>query len=619
MRLRNVTSFLLVSIVTGLVLPVSGSSKSRDLAEALFSNPLFLETKLSPDGLHMASLSYYKEKLSLYILNLNTKVYEIVTVNEGEDIGPFFWVDNEHIVYNVNKWELYSMGLNVHSITKDRSWKILNPWETKLYFAGMVDPLTHMKGKFVFKATPKGPADLYMIDIGNENLVKLADNTGAITDYIVNEEGIPVHAVESRGGDAFIVDWDKDSGWASTGINMGKCTPLGMLPGGKFLLTETVNEQGFRGINLFDLQGKQFAGQPRYLDGYDLCKNPIIDNLSGKIIGVRYEREKPGNFWFDSAVRTVEQAIKVRFSDYCLNYVGYNPVSRTSYFSASSDTMAPVLIQLDDGSATPSLIYQQLPKTFAMEFQVTEPYSFQSGDGTREIHGYLTKPGGEGPYPTILFVHGGPYNRDSWDFDPVVQYFALNGYAVLQVNYRGSTGYGYAYKLNNLGEVALLGVDDVIAGARHAIDQDVADPNRITVVGEGFGGLLATAAAAKAPDLWRSVVSFAAPYDLNALKIQDDKKNVDWMKDIYSGHDEALYDTVSPINHVQEITSPVLLVHGKSDKRVDPDQARDMEDALKRAGKQVDALYMNWGVHGLPEEQDRIEFFEEVLSFIKQH
>ena len=254
-----------------------------------------------------------------------------------------------------------------------------------------------------------------------------------------------------------------------------------------------------------------------------------------------------------------------------------------------------------------------------MDFLGTQPLSFPSMDGEQDIQGYLTRPKGEGPFPVVVLLHGGPRERDTWGFDPVVQYLALHGYAVLQVNYRGSTGYGYGYSLNGLAEPALLGVNDVIAGIRSIIGNGTADPKRIAIMGEHFGGLIATGVAVREPGLCTAIVSYAAPYDLNGLREADLGKNVDWITAQYNNYNEGFFREVSPINQAGKIKAPVLILHSKADKRVGQDQARAMVKALEQAGTKVDSFYVDWGWDGLPREKDRIKFVETVLSFLEKH
>lgn len=618
MKFRAAHIILLLIPICGSLRAAPSRAESEKIGDALFSSPELTESQLSPDGVYMASTGYYKGVKSVYVINLATKVYNVITVNKDEEIGPFFWIDSDHIVYNVSKWGMYSMGLNVHSIRKGRSWKILNPWETRLYFAGMVDPLTNHDGKFVLKATPGGPPDLYLLDVVTGNLTRLAENTGDIVEYIVDPDGKPQNAIANAEGGKVILDWD-GSGWTGRAEKLPGFAPRGMLPGGKFMLTEVVNDKGMKGINLLDVTTGRFSGEPRFIDGYDLGTYPIVDNLSGRVIGLRFDRDRPGNFWFDSAVRKVEEVIHRQFPNYVLDYLGYNAASGISYFIASRDSMPPVVIRLENADPSPKLAYEFYPKTIGMEFPATEPVAYPSKDGAREIHGYLTRPMGEGPYPTVVLLHGGPYERDTWGFDPVVQYLALHGYAVLQVNYRGSSGYGYGYSLNGLAEAALLGVDDVIGAIRMVIDKGVANPDKIAVMGEGFGGLISTGVAAREPGLCEAVISVAAPYDLNKQRQKDLDRNVDWLAAKYNNYNEGFFQSVSPISHVDKISSPVLIMHSKDDERVDLDQAKAMEKALEQAGREVDAFYVDWGWHGKPREKDRIKFLETVLSFLDKH
>jgi dipeptidyl aminopeptidase/acylaminoacyl peptidase len=620
---RNVALILLfASGIPGIAAETPGRD---ELIDILFSNPLFLDARLSPTGQYLASLSHYKGKRSVLILDLETKEFTGVTVRMGEDISSFDWIDDSQIVYHVTKWEIYTEGVYVYSVKSRRARQILDPRDSEMIYRGIVDPLLHKEGELVLMASRRdgaNPPDLYLVDTDSDRLRKIAENTGEIVHYIVDAEGVPLYALEMRAGKISVLEWTEAGEWGPADSTDEDIQPLGMLPGNRYLLTAATNEEGFTGVNLLDLKTGEFPDSPRFVPGYDLIASggsPIIDNLNGYLIGLHFNSAKPVNFWFDESTRRIEDLLKTAFPAHKLEYLGYRPDSNCVYFIVSSDTIPPAIYQVDLNGGKLARVYQQLPQAAELEFRPMEPVSFPSGDGGTTIHGYLTKPEGPGPYPTVLLVHGGPHVRDTWGFDPEVQFLALNGYAVLQVNYRGSAGYGNAYELSSLGEVADVAVGDVIAGTKWLIAEGIADPDHLAIMGGSFGGFITLAAAAQEPSLWKAAIGFAGVYDLNALFKQDNRRDYDWVDDLFKDYDEELYAELSPANNASAIEVPVLIIHGKNDRRVSASQAKDMIRALKKADKPVDSLFISWGVHGLPEEKDRKKYYTRILSFLAEN
>ena len=232
--------------------------------------------------------------------------------------------------------------------------------------------------------------------------------------------------------------------------------------------------------------------------------------------------------------------------------------------------------------------------------------------------GYLTVPAGTEAknLPTVIYPHGGPHYRDSWGFDPIVQFMASRGYAVLQVNFRGSTGYGSAWYDAGLRKWGTVMVDDVNASTRWAVAQGIADPKRICIVGWSFGGYAALMGAIREPDLYRCVASIAGVADLRALTWQ-------W-KGYYGGAGSANYllgsdsDELaagSPIKAADQIKAPVLLVHGKLDLQASVEQSTRMYRALG-AKKQRELVLIEDGDHSLSRYEWRMTLLTKLEEYL---
>jgi dipeptidyl aminopeptidase/acylaminoacyl peptidase len=238
---------------------------------------------------------------------------------------------------------------------------------------------------------------------------------------------------------------------------------------------------------------------------------------------------------------------------------------------------------------------------------------------------YVTLPAGVPPnrLPTVVLPHGGPISLDSADFDPWVQFLADRGYAVLQVNFRGSAGFGHAHLRSGLKRWGLEMQDDLSDALKWLVDRGTADPARVCIVGGSYGGFAALMGAAKTPDLYRCAVSFAGVSDLIDLGLHR-RQFVDaeavferQVGDLWD--DRAQLKATSPRRLVDQIKAPVLLIHGTADRSVPFDQSADMASALKRAGKAHKFIRQEDGDHHLSHQAHRTQFFQELEAFLDAH
>jgi len=245
---------------------------------------------------------------------------------------------------------------------------------------------------------------------------------------------------------------------------------------------------------------------------------------------------------------------------------------------------------------------------------------YKARDGL-PIHGLLTVPRGlpAKNLPAVLLPHGGPIAHDTLEFDWIAQFLANRGYAVLQPNFRGSTGYGIAFEHAGDRQWGRAMQDDLTDGARWLAQEGIADPTRMAIVGASYGGYAALMGAIKTPDLFRCAVSLNGVSDLVALMTSDTGgfKDEEIARRIGDpAADRAMLEAVSPVRHVDTIKVPVLLVHAKDDMRVNFDQSRRMQDALKAAGKSSDLVAIEKGDHWLLNEAGRTRFLTALEEFL---
>jgi dipeptidyl aminopeptidase/acylaminoacyl peptidase len=248
---------------------------------------------------------------------------------------------------------------------------------------------------------------------------------------------------------------------------------------------------------------------------------------------------------------------------------------------------------------------------------------FKARDGLA-IKGYLTVPKGASGknMPMVVLPHGGPFGvGDSWDYQDEVQMLASAGYAVLQVNFRGSGGRGRAFEQAGARQHGLAMQDDVTDGTRWAIQQGIADPSRICIYGASHGGYAALMGAAKESSLYKCAAGYVGVYDLHARynqMVADRGSSKTWAND-WIGGDMAMLDANSPVNLASRIKVPVFLAAGRDDPNVPVEQTERMESALKRAGVPVESLYYDGEGHGFYKPEHRREFYVRLLAFLSRN
>jgi dipeptidyl aminopeptidase/acylaminoacyl peptidase len=242
------------------------------------------------------------------------------------------------------------------------------------------------------------------------------------------------------------------------------------------------------------------------------------------------------------------------------------------------------------------------------------------GEGGIGIPGYLTLPLGTAPgtrLPAVVLPHGGPYARDSPDYDPLVQMLANRGYAVLQLNFRGSTGYGQAWEQAGHQAWGTIMHEDITAGARWLISEGLADPARLAIVGWSYGGYAALIGVEKEPHLYRCAVSIAGVSDVAELA-RDDARFYGGQAAASDsmGADQAALAAESPVRHADRIRVPVLLVHGMDDYTVLVHESREMARALGRNHVPHELVLIRHGEHSLKRPEMRLTLYRALEAFL---
>lgn len=372
----------------------------------------------------------------------------------------------------------------------------------------------------------------------------------------------------------------------------------------------------------------------RALFTYDVDKQEIIEKIAGDpdydIVDVNigrdyqleyysYYREKPEFRFATDRGNHFASLTSSLFPGQTVTIESENKNRDKLIIKVTSPTMPPEyhLLNLESGEHKELVAtYSDLDKSKLSEML---PVTYAARDGL-EIPAYLTLPKlGEGPYPTVVMPHGGPMARDGWGFDYWVQFLTSRGIAVLQPNYRGSTGYGEEYRLKGHHEWAGKMLDDIEDGTNWMVEQGYADPDNICIAGASYGGYAALQKVSMPNNPYKCAIAFAPTTDLEEL-LQEMKglETYQAYEDYITSEDISLRDA-SPYYNINDINAPVLLMHGTNDASVSVNQSRKFHTRMTARSKDIRYVEFNGGGHNLYNQTHRTRFLNEIDQFLKKH
>jgi dipeptidyl aminopeptidase/acylaminoacyl peptidase len=383
------------------------------------------------------------------------------------------------------------------------------------------------------------------------------------------------------------------------------------------ILIKDLNEHGRLAVYRFDVVKSKVVETVFSHEKYDAG---AVEYAAGtdRVVAVHYVADKAEAVYFDPVEKDDYEALGRIFKGLQSSVVSRDRSGTKAIIRTESPSSPPAYHYFDVRNNVYARLGSAYPALDGMVLSETTPVAYDARDGLK-IDGYLSTPAGAEArnLQLIVFPHGGPASRDSLGYDYWVQYFASRGWAVLQMNFRGSSGYGAAFRNAGDREWGKAMQDDITDGVLWAVEQGIADASRVCIVGASYGGYAALQGLVSTPELYKCAVALNGVSDIQSM-ISDDRyySNYIFSRDYFSQDDNR---EVSPIHHVEKVQAPVLLAYGEDDRVVRPDQSTGMVAALRRADKPVTALELKKGDHYLSREDNRIAFFEAMDAFLREH
>lgn len=484
--------------------------------------------------------------------------------------------------------------------------------------------------------------DVYQLDVATGDLTLLAENPGSAFNWLYSDNGHLFATSLTPDGNLELARWDSASATLRPITTFdGSDHPLGIHP-----LVLTPDGTGVwmgshRGSDRSRLVRVDLAtGEETEVDShpeFDLdhrgvvnpfMSQPLIQHRSsGALLGVRYARERQVVRALDPGFADVLANLE-KLSDGDLGRITSDEAGRRWVVSFTHDRDPHATYLYDHETGESRLLYRPYPHLEPAGLAPMQPVAITSRDGLT-LHSYLTLPLGieSKRLPLILMVHGGPWYRDSWEYNPGVQLLANRGYAVLQVNFRGSLGYGKSFLKAAIGEFAGKMHDDLIDAVNWAVQQEYADRDRVAIMGGSYGGYAALVGVTFTPDVFAAAVDYVGISDLaNFMRtlppVARPHLANNWHRYVGDPDDpEQLADmrARSPITKVDQVRTPLMVIQGANDVRVVQAESDNLVNALRDRGVDVEYLIQEDEGHGAVNPENMIEMYRAIDSFFVRH
>ena len=607
--------------------------------QLFFGDPEVSGAQISPDGKYITFLKPYLNVRNIWVKERSQPFDQAlpITADTNRPVIRYFWSrDSRYILYAQDKGG--DENYRIYAVDPHQAAKGVPPAKDLTPMASVramiIDVPLGTPDEIIIGLNDRRADlhDVYRLNIVTGERTLLWKNEQNVAGWITDLKGnlrLGVRVTETGGTEILNIKGDQLAPIYSV-TSEESCGPVRFTPDGqKFYMVTNKGEKTDKiQLELFDLKtGKTNFVEKDPLNEVDLS-NVLFSDVTDKMLATFYVGDRVRVYPKDKGFQKDWEALKEAIPDAELGIAGMTADEKVWVVTASSDVDPGSRYLFDTNTGKADLLYRSRPELNSADLSPMKPVSYKSRDGFT-IHSYLTLPKGLSTknLPLVMLIHGGPWGRDVWGYDPEAQFLANRGYAVMQPNFRGSAGYGKKFLNAGNKQWGTGGMqNDITDGVKYLIAQGTADPKRVAIYGGSYGGYATLAGLAFTPDLYAAGVSYVGPSNIITLL-----KSIPpyWapVKKIFSVRvgdldnpdDVKRLEAQSPLNSAKNITAPLLVAQGANDPRVKKAESDQIVVALRDMGHSVEYLVAPDEGHGFLGKENRLAFYAAMEHFLAEH
>lgn len=601
--------------------------------EDFFRNSERTGYQLSPDGSYISYMAPYKDRLNVFVRRVDeTDEHAIRITNETErSVAGYMWADNQRLLYMKDtagdeNYQLYGVHRNG---SDDRAYTAFDGVRTSL-----IDDLEEQPGVVMIGMNKRNAEvfDPYRLNIETGELTLLAENPGNIQGWMTDHDGrlrVATAIVDGVNTQILYRDTEDEPFKPVLTTNFRDVV--------SFMEFTPDNKEVYAATNLHRDKTILVRMNPATCEELEV----LYENERYDIASISYSRKRkkllsvyctghkePVRHYFDAEEEQLRQRIKAHFPNQRYGIADTDKAEENYLIYVGGDRTRGSYWHYNALTDEAKKIADLAPWIKSDEMNAMHPVCYTTRDGL-QIEAYLTLPDGLTPdtakqLPVVVNPHGGPWARDCWGYSSEVQFLSNRGYAVFQMNFRGSTGYGRHFLEASYKQWGLKMQDDITDGVKWLIEQGIANPNRIAIYGGSYGGYATLAGLTFTPDLYACGIDYVGvsnlftfmqtipPYWRPMLEMMYEQVG-------HPEHDADQLAATSPALHADKIKVPLFVAQGANDPRVNKAESDQMVEALRQRGVVVEYMVKDNEGHGFHNQENRFDFYRAMERFLKAH
>ena len=628
---NSICNILLLSIISTPAM-ASDTLKHYELRD-FFGKPERAYFRLSPDGKTLGFMQPYERRENLHVVLLppNGEAPDFnkskrLTSETERDIASFFWKGNDNILYVKD----FGGDENFHVVAVDvQSGKVKDLTPFPKIRASVVDDLKDDPDHVLVQLNKRNPKifDVYRIDVKTGDSRLVAQNPGNITSWLTDHLGRVRMATTTDGVNSSLLYRASEEDSFKTVLTTDFRTTVAPL-----FFT-------FDNKSLYALSNRGRDKTALVVLDPDTGKEskPLFEHPDVDLDGASYSRKRKvltyasfdtwreQRHFLDPETKALFAKLQEKLPGYEVALQNENLAEDTFVVAAYNDRTPGTRYVYSVKTGSLTKLGEINPRIDPADMAPMKAVTYTTRDGLK-INGYLTVPANRTArnLPVIVNPHGGPWTRDSWGFNPEIQFLANRGFAVFQMNYRGSTGYGRAFWEKSFKQWGKSMQDDITDGVKWLIKEGIADPKRVGIYGGSYGGYATLAGVTFTPDLYAAAVDYVGVANLFTFMNTIPPYWTPYLKMMHEmvgdpDKDRELLSAASPVFHADKIKTPLFIAQGANDPRVNKNESDQMVEALRKRGVEVQYMVKANEGHGFHNEENQFDFYGAMETFFRKY